>query len=71
MPHKHFTLGAVARRYGVPVWQVRRLFERHLLPEPARIGNYRVVPSADLEKVEQALRDAGYLPAALEVNRAE
>ena len=59
----HLTTGAVARRYGVPVWQVRRLFERGLLPEGTRAGLYRLIPVTDLARVERALRDAGYLPA--------
>jgi hypothetical protein len=37
------------------------LFERNLLPAPARFGQYRAIPASDLPKVEQALRDAGYL----------
>jgi hypothetical protein len=57
-----YTLGAVARRYGCAVWQVRRLYERGLLPEPARVGPWRVVPEDDLPHVEQALRLAGYIP---------
>jgi DNA-binding transcriptional MerR regulator len=57
------TIGTVARRFGVPAWQVRRLFERGLLPPAVRVGAYRVVAEADLPRVEQALRQAGYLPA--------
>jgi DNA-binding transcriptional MerR regulator len=57
------TMGAIARRYGVTQWQVRRLFERRLLPEPARVGAYRVVDESDLPAVERALREAGYLSA--------
>ncbi len=57
------TLGAVAKRFGCRQWQVRRLFERGLLPEPPRVGAYRVIAEADLPAVEDALRRAGYLPA--------
>jgi hypothetical protein len=57
-----YTLGAVAKLYGVRVWQVRRLYERRLLPEPGRVGAYRVVTSDELPKIEAALRAAGYLP---------
>jgi DNA-binding transcriptional MerR regulator len=56
------TLGAVARRYGCPTWQIRRLYERGLLPPAKRVGAYRVVAVSDLPLVERALRDAGYLP---------
>jgi hypothetical protein len=55
------TVGDVARRYpGVRPWQIRRLFERGLLPPAARVGPYRVVMADDLPAVEQALRVAGY-----------
>jgi DNA-binding transcriptional MerR regulator len=56
------TIGTVARRLGCQAWQVRRLFERGLLPPAARVGLYRVVAESDLPAVEQALREAGYLP---------
>jgi hypothetical protein len=62
MTTPYLTLGAVARRFDLPLWKVRRLFERHLLPEPARAGNYRVIDVDDLPGVENALREAGYLP---------
>jgi DNA-binding transcriptional MerR regulator len=55
------TLGAVARRCGCLTWQVRRLFERGLLPPAQRVGAYRVIAPSDLPLVEQALRSAGYL----------
>jgi DNA-binding transcriptional MerR regulator len=55
------TIGSVARRYGCPAWQIRRLFERGLLPPAPRVGAYRVIAVADLHLVEQALRNAGYL----------
>jgi DNA-binding transcriptional MerR regulator len=56
------TLGVVARHYGCKPWQVRRLFERGLLPPARRVGAYRIVSTDELPRVEQALRDAGYLP---------
>ncbi len=58
------TLGDLGRRYGLPIWKVRRLYERGLLDEPARVGPYRVVSVADLPGVEAALRTAGYLDDA-------
>jgi hypothetical protein len=64
------TLGAVATRYaryGVQPWQVRRLFERGLLPPAPRVGAYRVVAVVDLPLVEEALREAGYLREVAEV----
>lgn len=65
------TLGAVAARYGCPVWQVRRLFERGMLPPAQRVGAYRVIAVGDLDKVEQALRTAGYLPPNTEPTHAD
>ena len=62
MQEPPLTIGAVARRYGCFAWQVRRLFERGLLPPAARVGAYRVIAAADLPQVEVALRAAGYLP---------
>ena len=56
------TLGAVAKRYGCPTWQIRRLFERGLLPPAQRVGAYRVVTTSDLPLIEKALRASGYLP---------
>ncbi len=58
------TIGAVARHVGCEPWQVRRLFERGLLPPAARVGAYRVIAASDLPLVEKALRDAGYLTEA-------
>jgi DNA-binding transcriptional MerR regulator len=55
------TLGAVARHFDCRTWQIRRLFERNLLPPAARVGPYRVIAAADLPLVEKALRAAGYL----------
>jgi hypothetical protein len=57
------TIGAVARHFNVAVWQVRRVILRGLLPEPDRIGAYRVFTTAELPKVKAALIKAGYLRA--------
>jgi hypothetical protein len=48
------TVGAAARRYGCRPWQVRRLFERGLLPPAPRVGAYRVFATADLPHIERA-----------------
>ena len=60
-------LGAVGKHFGVSQRQVCRLFERGILPEPARVGAYRVVDPDDLPAIEAALRRAGYLHAKKEV----
>jgi hypothetical protein len=57
------TLGALARKWGIPTWKVRRVFERLLLPEPERISNWRVVRDEDVPALERVLREVGYLPA--------
>jgi len=59
--HPYLTIGAMATRFGIPAWKIRRLFERGLLPPAARVGTYRVVAVNDLPRVEKALREAGYL----------
>jgi hypothetical protein len=51
----------VARHFGCRAWQVRRLFERGLLPPAQRIGRYRYVAVSDLQAVEGALARAGYI----------
>jgi DNA-binding transcriptional MerR regulator len=70
MQETPLTIGAVAQRYGVPSWQIRRLFERGFLPPAARVGTYRVISLSDLPRVEKALREAGYLPDTAEVQNA-
>lgn len=55
------TTGDVARMFGCEVWQVRRLYERRLLPDGPRFGPYRLIDAADLPRVEDALKAAGYL----------
>jgi hypothetical protein len=67
--HQALTTGDVARLYtarGYPLkpWQVRRVYETRLLPEPAhRMGGYRLIYPDDLPALEAALRDIGYLPS--------
>lgn len=52
---------SAARHCGCPAWQIRRLYERGILPPPPRIGAYRAIPVSDLPLIEKALRAAGYL----------
>ena len=53
--------GELARHFGCESWQVRRLYERGLLPPAQRIGRYRYVAVADLPAIEVALTQAGYI----------
>jgi len=55
------TLGQIATRFGCQLWQVRRLYERGLLPEPERIGRTRIVRREDLPRIEKLLRESGYV----------
>jgi hypothetical protein len=55
------TLGDVSRRLHCPVWAVRRLFERGLLPAAPRVANLRVIPEDRLPDIKRALIEAGYL----------
>ncbi len=55
------TVGQAAQHFGVAEWKIRRLYERRLLPPAARLGTYRVIGPDDLPRVEEALRQAGYL----------
>lgn len=55
-PDRPLTMGQVGARFGLPAWKIRRVFELGILPEPARIGAYRVVYEADLPAIEAALK---------------
>ena len=55
------TIGQVAKHFGCQLWQVRRLFERGILPEPERIGQQRVIKVKELPKLGAALKKAGYV----------
>jgi DNA-binding transcriptional MerR regulator len=57
---KQMTVGEAAQQLGCREWQLRSLFNRGRLPEPERIGRFRLIDSADLPKIRQALVDAGY-----------
>lgn len=63
MSNVFMTLGEVAAEIGrgIKIWQVRRLFERSILPPAERIGQARVIRREDLPIVETALTQAGYL----------
>ena len=65
LPAAVLPLGAVARHFGVPVWKIRRLYERGVLPPAERVGSFRVVRAADFPTIEAALRRAGYMPGLL------
>jgi hypothetical protein len=61
-PSRILTIGDVAAHFGVEPWQVRRLYQRGLLPPATRVGVYRVAFESDLPTIEGALVRAGYIP---------
>jgi hypothetical protein len=52
-----------ARQLRCPVWQIRKIFDRGLLPQPPRLGPYRVILPEDLPRIADALVRAGYRSA--------
>jgi hypothetical protein len=58
------TLGELASRIGCESWRIRRLFERKLLPEPRRVGKFRVFSESDVEAVRKVAESAGYVSCA-------
>lgn len=64
----------VARRNApakITGWQIRRCINRGLLPEPQRLGAFRIFTRRDAPKIEAALRVAGYLPKPEPVEAAQ
>jgi hypothetical protein len=57
-------VGAAAKAIGIDGWQLARLFQRHLVPEPRRFGRYRVIDPADLPQLREAAAKAGYFTEA-------
>jgi DNA-binding transcriptional MerR regulator len=57
-------IGEVAKRLGVSLWQVRRLYQRGLLPPAPRVGHMRVVSEDKLPVIREALERGGYLQPA-------
>jgi hypothetical protein len=46
---------------SIEEWQVRRLFEDGILPEPPRFGQKRVILRVALPSIVEALRKRGWL----------
>jgi hypothetical protein len=55
------TTGDLSKRFNKPVWQILQLIKRGFLPEPQRVGIYRVWFETDLPTIRTALVKAGYL----------
>jgi hypothetical protein len=55
------TTGEMARRLGVPIWPLRGLYTRGIVPEPGRMGLYRAIPVSDEGMLREKLIEYGYL----------
>ena len=58
----YLTTGEVASLLGVQAWQVARLFELGILPEPPRSGGRRVIDRTTVPDVVKSLEARGWLP---------
>ncbi len=54
----------VAELFGVPTWQIQRLFESGALPEPPRFAGKRVIAGETIPRIVDALRERGWLPTS-------
>lgn len=52
----------VADITGVKEWQVRRLYEDGILPDPGRFAGKRAIPRTDIPKIVLLLEKRGWLP---------
>jgi hypothetical protein len=57
----YLTISEASLSIGIEPWQLRRLYNRQLVPEPARYGNNRVVKPDDLPGLRRAAKSVGYL----------
>jgi hypothetical protein len=64
----YLTLGQAAKQIGCKRWQLQRAFDRELLPDPQRIGLFRVVAAEELPQIKLALQQCGYLRAVCEAD---
>ena len=62
----NLTTGAAARRLGAPEWAVARVYARGLLPEPPRLGHFRIIREDQLPALRAALVEAAYLKETAE-----
>jgi hypothetical protein len=62
-----FSTQDVARLLGVQRWQIQRIYENGVLPEPQRFAGKRMISGTDLPPLIDALRTRGFLPDATAV----
>jgi len=55
------TTGALAARFGLPAWQLRRVLDAHLSGRVLRLGLYRGLLAADVPELERVLRRLGLI----------
>jgi DNA-binding transcriptional MerR regulator len=55
-----FTLGDAARILSVPPYQITYLLSTGKVPEPVRVGNRRLFTHADLARIAEYLKVAGW-----------
>lgn len=60
---KQHSVGELGDLLGVQSWRIARLFESGAVPEPPRIAGRRVIDSALVPIIVDALRDRGWIPA--------
>lgn len=56
------TTREVAEITSVKEWQVRRLYEEGILPDPGRFAGKRAIPRTDIPKIVLLLEKRGWLP---------
>ena len=61
------TIGQIAKRTGLTMWQLNYMLNSKKLPKPERIGNYRVFRVRDLDHIREVATKAGYLDEAREL----
>lgn len=59
--------GDVADLIGIQTWRLQHLFKRGMIPEPRRLGRFRVFRAADVPAIKRAAIAAGYLSASREL----
>lgn len=55
------TTAAIGEIVGAPTWAVRRLYELGLMTPAALAGRYRLIDEKDIPRIEELLREKGYL----------
>ena len=57
----YLSVTTAAAAIGIAAWQLRNLFKRGLVDEPARLGHSRVITPDQLPRLRRAAQAAGYL----------